>query len=134
MTKWQRWQTMCPCDTYKKRMQMGWHANKHTLSIYYMLNITILANGITWNNLYQVNIFQNAHIAAYGETHMHTPQSFHPIVDKFHTIGKKKNPGRCESRNRHTKYKRRKINYTTWIYIIRTIGNTNIGGSTYTEE
>ena len=38
-----------------------------------MLNITILANDIIYDNLYHVNIFQNAHIAAYGETHMHTP-------------------------------------------------------------
>ena len=55
-----------------------------------MLNINILANGIIYDNLYHVNIFQNAHIAAYGETHMHTPpKSFYPIVDKIHTIGKK---------------------------------------------
>ena len=49
-----------------------------------MLNITILANNFIYINLYYVNIFQNAHIAAYDETHMHTPpKSFHPIMDKF---------------------------------------------------
>ena len=64
--------------------------NTHTLSIYHMLNITILADDIIYDNLYHVNIFQNAHIAAYGQTHMHTPlKSFHPIMDKLHTIGKK---------------------------------------------
>ena len=38
-----------------------------------MLDITILANDIIYDNLYHVNIFQNVNIAAYGETHMHTP-------------------------------------------------------------
>ena len=38
-----------------------------------MLTIIILANDIIYDNLYYVNIFQNTHIAAYGETHMHTP-------------------------------------------------------------
>ena len=70
-------------------MQMEWHANTHTLSISNMLTITILANDIIYDNLYYVNIFQNTHIAAYGETHAYTPQSFHPIVDKIHTIGRK---------------------------------------------
>ena len=46
-----------------------------------MLNITILANAIIYDNLYYVNIFQNTHIAAYGETYVYTPQSFHPIMD-----------------------------------------------------
>ena len=41
-----------------------------------MLNITILANNFIYINLYSVNIFQNAHIAAYGETHAYTPQVF----------------------------------------------------------
>ena len=31
-----------------------------------------------------VNIFQNTHVAAYGEIHMHTPPK-----DNFHTIGRK---------------------------------------------
>ena len=57
-----------------------------------MLTITILANDIIYDNLYHVNIFQNTHVAAYGRTHMHTPpKSFHPIMDKFHTIGRKSN-------------------------------------------
>ena len=71
-------------------MQMGRHANTHTLSIYHMLNITILANDILYDNSYHVNIFQNANIVAYGKTHMYAPpKSFHPIMDKFHTGGKK---------------------------------------------
>ena len=49
-----------------------------------MLTITILANDITYDNLYYVNIFQNTHVAAYGEIHMHTPPK-----DNFHTIGRK---------------------------------------------
>ena len=57
-----------------------------------MFTITILANDIIYENLYYVNIFQNTHVAAYGETHMHTaPKSFHPIMDKCHTIGRKQN-------------------------------------------
>ena len=59
-----------------------------------MLNITILANDIIYANLYQVHIFQNVHIAAYDEIHMHSPpKSFPPIVVKLHTIGKKAKPG-----------------------------------------
>ena len=38
-----------------------------------MLTITILANDIISDNLYQINIFQNAHIATYDETCRHTP-------------------------------------------------------------
>ena len=38
-----------------------------------MCTITILANDIIYDNLYHVNIFQSTHIAAYGQTHMHTP-------------------------------------------------------------
>ena len=54
-----------------------------------MLNFTILANDIKYNKVYYVYIFQNAHIAAYGEIHMHTsPKSFHPSVDKTDTNGK----------------------------------------------
>ena len=53
-------------------MQMEWHANTHTLSTSNMLTITILANNMIYN-LYHENIFQNIHLAAYGETHMHTP-------------------------------------------------------------
>ena len=57
-----------------------------------MLIITILANDVIYDNLHYVNIFQNTHVAAYGGTHMHThPKSFHPIMDKCHTIGRKKN-------------------------------------------
>ena len=56
-----------------------------------MLNLTILANDIIYDKLYQVHTFQNAHIAAYDEIHIHTPpKSFHPIVDKRHTLGKSK--------------------------------------------
>ena len=67
---------------------------------------------------------------------MHTPpKSFHPIMAKIHTIGKKQNLGLCVPRNRNTKYKNeRKIKKTTGIYTTRTIGDTNIGGGTYTEE
>ena len=45
----------------------------HTLSTSAMLNITILANNMIYGNLYHVNIFQNTHLAAYDETHMHAP-------------------------------------------------------------
>ena len=38
-----------------------------------MLNIATLANDILYDNLYHVNIFQNAHITAYGKTHMKSP-------------------------------------------------------------
>ena len=39
---------------------------------------------------YHVNIFQNTHLAAYGEKHMHTfPKTFHPIMGKCHTVGRK---------------------------------------------
>ena len=70
------------------------YANTHTLSIYHMLNLTILANDIIYDKLYYIHIFQNAHIAAYDEIHMHTPpKSFHPIVVKNHTVGKKQNMG-----------------------------------------
>ena len=48
----QKWQTMCPTDTYTERMQMELYASTHTLSIYHMLNITFLANDIIYNNLY----------------------------------------------------------------------------------
>ena len=59
-----------------------------------MLDLTILDNDIIYNNLYHVNIFQNAHLVAYGETHMHTPpKSVHPIMDKLHTMGKNKTRG-----------------------------------------
>ena len=55
-----------------------------------MLTITILANDTIYDNLYYANIFQNTHVAACDETHMHTPpKSIHPIVDKCHTIGRK---------------------------------------------
>ena len=57
-------------------MQMECYANTHTLSIINMLTITILANDIIYDNLYYVNIFQNAHVAAYGGTHAYTPQMF----------------------------------------------------------
>ena len=71
-------------------MLMEWHANTHTLSISNMLTITILANNIIFGNLYYVNIFQNTHLATYDETHMHTPpKSVHPIMNKFHTFGRK---------------------------------------------
>ena len=43
-----------------------------------------------YGNLYHINIFQNIHLAAYDKAHMHTsPKSFHPIMDKCHTIGRK---------------------------------------------
>ena len=42
---------MCPTDTYKKGMQMEWHANTHTLSKYHIINITILANDIKYNKV-----------------------------------------------------------------------------------
>ena len=59
-----------------------------------MLTIPILANNIICDNLYYVNILKNTHITAYSKTHIHTPpQNFHPIMDKFHTIGKKKTRG-----------------------------------------
>ena len=59
-----------------------------------MLNITILTNNVLYGNLYHVNIFQNTHLAAYDKTHMHTPpKTFHPIMHKFHTIGRKENKG-----------------------------------------
>ena len=54
-----------------------------------MLTITILANDIIYDSSYYVNISQNTYVAAYGKTHMHTPKSFHPIMDKCHTIGRK---------------------------------------------
>ena len=41
-----------------------------------MFDITILVSDIIYDNLYHVNIFQNAHIAAYGETHADTPKWF----------------------------------------------------------
>ena len=41
-----------------------------------MLTITILVNDIIYDNLYHVNIFQKAHIAAYGEKHEISPQKF----------------------------------------------------------
>ena len=65
----------------------------HTLSIYHMLKITILANDIIYD-LYPVNIFQNAHIAVYGESHMHTPlKSFHPTWINFTPLVKSKTRG-----------------------------------------
>ena len=45
----------------------------HTLSISDMLTITVLANDIIYDNLYYVNIFQNTHLTAYGETHLYAP-------------------------------------------------------------
>ena len=55
-----------------------------------MLTITILANNMIYGNLYHVTIFQNTHLAAYGETHMYTPpKNFHLIVGRCHTIGRK---------------------------------------------
>ena len=55
-----------------------------------MLTITILAKYIIYGNLYHINILQNTHLTAYFITHMHTPpKSFHPIIDKHHTIGRK---------------------------------------------
>ena len=60
----------------------------HTSSTSNMLTITILANYIIYGNLYHIT-FQNTHLAAHDVTHMHTsPKSFHPIMDKCHTIGK----------------------------------------------
>ena len=90
--RWQnaKWQTMCLTDTYKKWVQMEWYANTHTLSKYHMRHLTILANDIIYDRLYWVHICQNAHKAAYDEKHMHTPpKSFHPIMVRIHTIGKK---------------------------------------------
>ena len=59
-----------------------------------MLNITILANNIIYNNLYHVKIFQNAHIAAYGETHMHTtPNSLIQSWINFTQLVKSKTRG-----------------------------------------
>ena len=43
---------MCLSDTYKKGIQMEWYANTRTLSIYQMLNFTILANDIIYDKLY----------------------------------------------------------------------------------
>ena len=38
-------------------------------------------------------MFQNAHIAAYGEIHMHTPPKvFPPSMGKMHTMGEKGKP------------------------------------------
>ena len=54
-----------------------------------MLNITILANDIIYANLYQVHIFQNAHIAAYDKIHMHKPPKVFIQLWIKHTIGKK---------------------------------------------
>ena len=62
----------------------------HTLPTSNMLNITILANNVIYGNLYHVNIFQNTHLTPSDETHMHTPsKSFHGIMHKSHTIGRK---------------------------------------------
>ena len=63
------------------------------------------------------------------------PKSFHPIMVKMHTIGKKQNLGQCEPRNRYTKHnmkgkqkKHRNIYYKDyrrqkhmWWYINRRI-------------
>ena len=47
-----------------------------------MLKITILANNMMYGNLYDINIFQNTHLAAYDTMHMHMPpKGFHPIMD-----------------------------------------------------
>ena len=85
----QKWQIMCLSDTYKKVCK--W--NDMPIHIHY-LHLTCLPLlswlMILYDNLYYVNIFQNTYITVYGKTHMHTsPKSFHPIMDKFHTIGKK---------------------------------------------
>ena len=47
----QKWQTMCPTDTYKKKDANGIIC-QYTHYLYHMLNITILPNGITYYNLY----------------------------------------------------------------------------------
>ena len=47
-----------------------------------------------YDNLYHVNIFQNAHIAAYGGTHMHTPPKvFIQSWINFTQLGKSKTRG-----------------------------------------
>ena len=57
---------LCVHMAHTKYMQMEWHANTHTLSTFNMLTITILANNMTYGNLYCINIFQNTHLAAFN--------------------------------------------------------------------
>ena len=62
-----------------------------------MLNIPFLANNIKYDKVCYVYIFQNTHIVAYDEIHMHTPpKSFHPSMEKTHTNGQKQTRGTCE--------------------------------------
>ena len=57
-----------------------------------MLTITILANNIIYGNLYYVNLFQNTHLTAYGETpvdgssYLEKPQKF--TVNEDGLLGK----------------------------------------------
>ena len=73
----QKWQPMCLPDTYKKGCK--WNDMPILTHYQYITCLTLLS----WlmisyiKNLYQVHIFQNAHIAAYNEIHMPTPPKYH---------------------------------------------------------
>ena len=62
---------------YMTHTEKGCKWNDMPIHIYYLylacLPLLFLANDIIYDNLYDANVFQNTHIAAYGRTHMHTP-------------------------------------------------------------
>ena len=70
-----------------------------------MLTITILANNVIYGNLYYINIFQNTHLAAYDETHMHNPPKV--FIQSWINVTKlveSKTRGICGQGNRHIQY------------------------------
>ena len=125
--KMQKWQTMCPTDTYKKK-----DANEMTCQFTHIINITCLTL-LSWPMVTTIAKYVKythfkTHIWLHiVHMHPHPPKVFIQACKK-HTKGKKENSGAQMNEEMSTQNIDQKKD--EGICSIRTIGNTQSGGGT----